>query len=68
MLKNYVIIGMGQNMLKPLLEQYQLVDAVKAMNIDEITISFGFPKFENGVIQSIHLPGFSKAFVQKIFG
>ena len=62
------IIGMGQNMLRPLLEQYQLVDAVKAMNIDEITISFGFPKFENGVIQSIHLPGFSKAFVQKIFG
>ena len=61
------VVGMGQNMLKPLLEQYQLVDAVKAANVDDITISIGFPKNENGIIHCIHLPGFSKAFVEKIF-
>jgi hypothetical protein len=61
------VVGMGQNMLKPLLEQYQLVDAVKAANVDDITISIGFPKNENGIIHSVHLPGFSKAFVEKIF-
>ena len=59
---------MGQNMLKPLLEQYQLTDAVKAVNIDEITLAVGCPKYENGLIHTIHLPGFSKAFVSKIFG
>ena len=61
------VLGFGQNMLKPLLEQYQLVDAVKAANVDDITISIGFPKNENGIIHSVHLPGFSKAFVEKIF-
>lgn len=61
------VVGMGQNMLKPLLEQYQLVDAVKAANVDDITISIGFPKNENGIIHCVHLPGFSKAFVEKIF-
>ena len=54
-------------MLKPILEQYGLVDAVKAANVDDITISIGIPKNENGIIHCIHLPGFSKAFVAKIF-
>ena len=61
------VVGMGQNMLKPILEQYGLVDAVKAANVDDITISIGIPKNENGIIHCIHLPGFSKAFVAKIF-
>ena len=61
------VVGMGQNMLKPLLEQYQLVDAVKAANVDDIEISIGFPQTENGIIHCLHLPGFSKAFVEKIF-
>ena len=61
------VVGLGQNMLKPLLEQYQLVDAVKAANVDDIEISVGFPQNENGIIHCIHLPGFSKAFVEKIF-
>ena len=61
------IIGLGQNMLKPLLEQHGLVDAVKAANVDDIIISIGIPKNENGIMHCIHLPGFSKAFVGKIF-
>ena len=54
-------------MLKPLLEKYGLVDAVKAANVDDIIISIGIPKNENGIMHCIHLPGFSKAFVGKIF-
>ena len=50
-----------------LLEQYGLVDAVKAANVDYIIISIGIPKNENGIMLCIHLPGFSKAFVEKIF-
>ena len=61
------VVGMGQNMLKPILKEYGLVDAVKAANVDDITISIGIPKNENGIIHCIHLPGFSKAFVAKIF-
>ena len=61
------IIEMGQKMLKPLLEQCGLVDAVKAANVDYIIISVGIPKNENGIMLCIHLPGFSKAFVGKIF-
>ena len=61
------VLGFGQNMLKHLLEEYQLVDAVKAANVDDIEISIGFPQTENGIIHCLHLPGFSKAFVEKIF-
>ena len=62
------VIAMGQVFIKPILEENKLVDAVKAVNVDEITIILGFPKHENGLIQNIKLPGFSKAFVTKIFG
>lgn len=62
------IIGMGQNVIKPWLEAQNLVDAVKAVNVDEVNIYIGFPKYENGIVQSIQLPGFSEAFVKKIFG
>ena len=61
------VLGFGQNMLKPFLEQQNLVDAVKAANVDDIEISIGFPQTENGIIHCLHLPGFSKAFVEKIF-
>lgn len=61
------VIALGKNILRPLLEQYGLVDAVKAANIDETTIILGFPQYQNGLIQNIKLPGFSKAFVTKIF-
>jgi hypothetical protein len=63
-----MVLGLGQNMIKPLLEQYQLTDAVKAVNIDEICFAVGVPKYEYGLIHTINLPGFSKAFVSKIFG
>ena len=61
------VIGFGQNVLKPILEQFQLTDAVKAVNFDDICFAIGCPKYESGLIQTIHLPGFSQAFVSKIF-
>ena len=51
--------------VKPLLEQYALVDAAKATDIDEVNISLTFPKYENGIAHVVKLPGFSKAFCDK---
>ena len=61
------VLAMGQNVLKPLLEQLQVTDAVKVVNFDDICIAVGAPKFECGLIHTIHLPGFTQAFVSKIF-
>jgi hypothetical protein len=61
------VLEMGKNVLKPLFEQLQITDAVKAVNLDDICISVGAPKFECGLLHTIHLPGFTQAFVSKIF-
>ena len=62
------IIGIGQNILKPIFEQYQLVDAVKGTDFNEIIIFIGFPKYENGYINRIYLPGLSQQFKKIVFG
>ena len=59
------IEGLATNMIKPALEQLGLVDAAKATDVDEITLSFVIPKYENGVAHVVKLPGFSKAFCDK---
>ena len=61
------VLEMGQNVLKPLREKFQISDAVKAVNLDDICISVGAPKYECGLLHTIHLPGFTQAFVSKIF-
>ena len=62
------IIQIAQNILKPLFEQFQMVDAVKGIDFDEIIISIGFPKYENGYINRIYLPGLSQQFKKIVFG
>jgi hypothetical protein len=57
--------GLINNMVKPLLETYGLVDSAKATDVDEIALSLVFPKYENGIAHIIKLPGFSKAFAEK---
>ena len=57
--------GLLNNMVKPLLETYGLVDSAKATDVDQITLSLVFPKYENGIAHVINLPGFSKAFAEK---
>ena len=59
------IEGMGANMIKPVLEQFGLVESAKATDVDEISISFVFPKYQNGLAHVVKLPGFSKAFCEK---
>lgn len=59
------IEGLVNNMVKPLLEQYALVDACKATDIDEVVVSLTVPKYENGIAHVVKLPGFSKAFCDK---
>ena len=51
--------------VKPNLEKYGLVDVAKATEIDEVSISLTFPKYENGIAHVVKLPGFSKAFCDK---
>ena len=50
-----------------MLENLQLIDSVKATNVDEITLSLVVPKYTNGIAHVIKLPGFTKAFCDKYF-
>ena len=61
------VIENGQKVIKPKLEELQLADAIKAVNLDDICISVGAPKYECGLQHTIHLPGFTQAFISKIF-
>ena len=60
------IIGLGKTAIVPMLEAQGLVDALKVINCDDICLSVGCPKYENGLYHTIHLPGFTKAFTEKI--
>lgn len=59
-------LGLAKNMILPLLQQHGLVDTLKIINCDDICLSAGWPKYENGLYHTIHLPGFTKAFVEKV--
>jgi hypothetical protein len=61
------LIAFLKGILKGLIEQFQLTDAVKAVNLDDICIAVGCPQYEAGLIHTIHLPGFTQTFVSKIF-
>ena len=56
---------LGGQMIKPTLEQMGLLDSVKAANIDQISVSFALPKYQNGVAHVIKIPGFTKLFNEK---
>ena len=56
-----------KDVLKPMLDNFGGADAAKATNFDDISIAIAAPKYENGVIQNIHLPGLTKSFVSKMF-
>ena len=61
------MVEFGKNVIKPKLEQLQVADALKAVNLDDICFSIGGPKYECGLLHTIHLPGFTQAFISKIF-
>ena len=59
-------IGMAKIGLIPFLEQHGLKDAIKVFDCDDICLALGWPKYKNGLYHTIHLPGFTKAFNEKV--
>ena len=53
-------IGFTKQLLIPNIIQYGLKDLVKAINIDCISLSLGFPKYKNGYNLLIKIPGLTK--------
>ena len=57
--------GMINEKVVPKLKELGLVDVAKATDIDNVSLSLVFPKYECGVAHVVKLPGFSKAFTEK---
>ncbi len=53
-------MGMGQNMVAPMIGQFGMTDTVKALDLDTISISLGVPKYQNGCAISLKIPGLSQ--------
>ena len=49
--------GMGQNAIKPAVEEMGFGTALKALNLDCISIAYGVPKYQNGHALILKLPG-----------
>ena len=47
-------------MCKPVIEQFGLVDIVKAIDFDYISLSLSIPKYQNGYIIILKIPGITK--------
>lgn len=56
---------LGSQMIKPTLENMQLLDAAKAANVDEISIAWATPKYQGGVAHVVKLPGVTKMIKEK---
>ena len=54
------MIAGGQGMLKPMLEQFGIIDAVKNIDFDEINLSIICHSVKTGIVLSIQLPGITK--------
>ena len=50
----------GQQMAKPMLEGFGLLDTIKLLNLDSISLAAGVPKYQNGVALVLKLPGLTK--------
>ena len=57
----------GKEMVVPMLESMQMLDLVKGINIDEISISISLPKYKSGVRQLIKLPEITKVIHELFF-
>ena len=54
------MIAGGQEMLKPILEQFGIIDAVKNIDFDEINLSIICHSVKTGAVLSIQLPGITE--------
>ena len=53
-------MGMGQQMVAPMIANFGMTDTVKALDLDSFSISIGVPQYENGYAISIKIPGLSQ--------
>lgn len=53
-------VGIVKQLLIPIICQFGLMDSVKAINIDCISLSLSFPKYKNGYNLLIKIPGLTK--------
>ena len=60
------ILGFAKNVALPALQAQNLVDTLKVVNCDDLCLALGWPKYENGLYHTIHIPGFTKAFIEKV--
>ena len=54
------ILGMIQGLIVPMVFNFQMVDTVKSIDLDTISISLGVPKHQNGCAISIKIPGLTQ--------
>ena len=54
------MIAGGQGMLKPMLEEFGIIDAVKNIDFDEINLSIICHSVKTGTVLSIQLPGITE--------
>ena len=52
-------MGMGSQMVAPMIATMGFADTIKALDLDSISISLGVPKYHNGYAISIKIPGLS---------
>ena len=55
-------MGMTQNLLIPMMTQMGILDAAKVLDLDNISLSVGVPRYENGCAITIKIPGLNQVF------
>lgn len=53
-------MGFIQGMFIPMMMQFGIIDTIKGINLDAISISLGVPKHKNGYAISLKFPGLTK--------
>ena len=60
LLRAMTVVKYTKQLLIPIICQFGLMDSVKAINIDCISLSLSFPKYKNGYNLLIKIPGLTK--------
>ena len=55
-----MVADMGGAILKPMMEELGLLELIKIINLDEITVSIVSPQFKNGLVHSLKLSGITE--------
>lgn len=55
-------MGMVQGLILPMINDFGMIDTVKCLDLDSISISLGVPKFQCGYAISLKIPGLTQLF------